>query len=151
MSTIDAAATRDAELRTLPPSPCLSFDSNLLTPGTELLATICERLEAWSHSWLQAGGSERAELKVVISPATEPGEGEHKIVKQLRMHRAHVHRARSTSAPHPPPPGAPEPLPPPVDSMSHGSSAIFGQDADLLLLSLVSHVPHVFILREVRA
>ena len=65
-------------------------------------------------------------LLLVFSPEAEPGEGEHKLMRLVRLHAA---AAR--------PPAA------------RGRVAVFGQDADLLLLALLqSHALDCYVVRE---
>jgi 5'-3' exoribonuclease 2 len=63
-------------------------------------------------------------LQVLISDASEPGEGEHKIMRFVRHLRTHPGYAPGTR------------------------HVIYGQDADLLLLALLLHEPCVMVLRE---
>jgi 5'-3' exoribonuclease 2 len=100
-----------------------TFDSNVITPGTPFMA----RMERALHSWLVsqlADNPSFAELEVVWSPSSDPGEGEHKIMQFLRRRRC---------------------LP---GYAPNACRIIVGQDADLLLLALATHEPRVMVLRE---
>ncbi|EOD18073.1 hypothetical protein EMIHUDRAFT_45174, partial [Emiliania huxleyi CCMP1516] len=65
----------------------LGFDSNLLTPGTrlmDLMAWMCASIEAALRERLAGGGPLWRGLAVLFSSASEPGEGEHKLMHYVR-------------------------------------------------------------------
>ena len=100
-----------------------SFDSNIITQGTPFMA----RMEAALHAFLVdqlATNPLFAELEVVWSPSSDPGEGEHKVLNYLRRRRC---------------------LP---GYAPNATRVIVGQDADLLLLALATHEPRALVLRE---
>lgn len=91
-----------------------SWDSNQITPGTEFLALVGERLKRY----LRVG---QRPYTVILSDGQVPGEGEHKAAAHLREYSPCHPRARV---------------------------AIYGLDADLIMLGLASHHKNVFLLRE---
>ena len=95
---------KDAGLQA-PSSMSNAWDTCAISPGTAFMDTMAKHLRSHAqgkpHLW--------------VSPADEPGEGEHKIFS--RMARV-------------------------------GPSLIYGLDADLIMLSLVSHIPKVYLMRE---
>ena len=99
------------------------FDSNIITPGTPFMARMEAHLRAFLEERL-AGSQAWAELEVVWSPSTEPGEGEHKIMHFLRRRRS---------------------LP---GFQPAAVRAVVGQDADLILLALATHEPRCLVVRE---
>ena len=58
---------------------------------------------------------------IIISDSTEPGEGEHKILQYMKQHKQSLHKKHN---------------------------CIYGLDADLIMLSLVSNIDNIYLLRE---
>lgn len=115
-------ASRRAELEQLRKSlprrpPTANFDSNCITPGTAFMERVAAHLEWYVRHRLETEPA-WAGLTVLLSDASVPGEGEHKIMDFLRTQR---------SAPgHDP-------------NLRH---VIYGADADLIMLGLASHEPY---------
>ncbi|KAL6450930.1 XRN1 5'-3' exoribonuclease 1 [Candida maltosa Xu316] len=99
------------------------FDSNSITPGTEFMSNLTKNLKYFIHKKITEDSS-WANIEIVLSGHEVPGEGEHKIMEYIRA-------MRSQEGYNP--------------NLRH---CIYGLDADLIMLSLVTHDPHFALLRE---
>ncbi|KAE8893120.1 hypothetical protein PF011_g23189 [Phytophthora fragariae] len=99
------------------------FDSNCITPGTEFLGTLSQHLVYFVRQKMKSDPL-WARLEVFFSGSEVPGEGEHKIVEFIR----HRKMADGYEA-----------------NMRH---CMYGSDADLMLLGLMTHEPHFTLVRE---
>lgn len=85
------------------------WDTNAITPGTEFMKKLAKKLKIFTKKFV---------LDVIISDASIPGEGEHKILQYMKTHK------------------------------NDESSCIHGLDADLIMLLLTLEQKNLYIFRE---
>jgi 5'-3' exonuclease len=95
------------------------FDKNVITPGTEFMERLSESLIKFFKRKTQTDPLWKS-LQVQFTDSNEAGEGEHKIINYIR---------KLTNK----------------NSIRH---CMYGLDADLFMLSLTTHCPHFYLLRE---
>jgi len=100
------------------------FDGNCITPGTEFMTRLSTHLRYFIVKKMSEDQNWKS-IQVIFSGHEVPGEGEHKIMAYIRDHIA----GRSFAA-------APT------------RHCLYGLDADLIILGLISHEPNFSLLRE---
>ncbi|KAI8457078.1 XRN 5'-3' exonuclease N-terminus-domain-containing protein [Phakopsora pachyrhizi] len=99
------------------------WDSNAITPGTSFMKLLTGSLRYWNVHKLNIDLGWK-QIQVILSDASVPGEGEHKIMKFI---------CRSKTQP---------------SYNCNTRHVIYGLDTDLIMLSLENHEPHFKVLRE---
>lgn len=105
------------------------FDSNVITPGTDFMLHLSASLRKWideklSPDYDDPDGLWPKDMVVILSDASVPGEGEHKIMDYIRKQKAQA-------------------------TYDHNlSHCLLGADADLIMLGLATHEMNFTILRE---
>lgn len=100
-----------------------AFNSNCITPGTTFMAKLSQQLKYFVHKKISEDALWQG-IDVILSGHEVPGEGEHKIQEFIRLTKAQPHYN---------------------PNMRH---CLYGLDADLIMLGLLSHEPHFCLLRE---
>ncbi|KAF4630502.1 hypothetical protein G7Y89_g7634 [Cudoniella acicularis] len=100
-----------------------AFDSNAITPGTEFMHKLTLQLKYFINKKVSEDVDWQG-VEVVLSGHEVPGEGEHKIMEYIRLAKAQP------------------------DYDPNVRHCLYGLDADLIMLGLLSHDPHFCLLRE---
>ncbi len=99
------------------------FDTNSITPGTEFMKKVSIHLKYFINAKVMNDKNWQG-IEIVLSGHEVPGEGEHKIMEYIR---GSIGRD---------------------DYDVNLRHCIYGLDADLIMLGLVTHIPHFALLRE---
>ena len=123
-TALDAEKAREKAIREGQEMPKEdAFDSNCITPGTEFMQKLTQQLKYFISKKVSEDIDWQG-VEVVLSGHEVPGEGEHKIMEYIRQAKAQ--------------PGY-------DPNVRH---CLYGLDADLVMLGLLSHDPHFCLLRE---
>ncbi|KAK9468255.1 alkaline phosphatase [Lipomyces arxii] len=105
----------------LPSEP--PFDTNAITPGTDFMAKLSIQLDYFISKKVSED-SRWQNIEIILSGHEVPGEGEHKIMEYIRTAKVQP------------------------DYNPNTRHCLYGLDADLIMLGLLSHDPHFALLRE---
>eukprot|EP01052_Picozoa_sp_SAG31_P028911 SAG31_NODE_2832_length_5025_cov_4.096427_1_plen_1180_part_00 len=100
------------------------FDSNCITPGTAFMVRLSKNLKFFIAKKVAEDAAWQMP-DIIFSGHEVPGEGEHKVMEYIRHAKAQQ------------------------DYHPDTRHCLYGLDADLIMLSLLSHEPHFALLREV--
>jgi 5'-3' exoribonuclease 2 len=100
-----------------------AWDSNVITPGTPFMLNLATYIRFYIRKRI-AEDKAWENLRIIFSDASIPGEGEHKIMRHIRLQRSH--------------PGY-------NPNLVH---VLHGLDADLIMLALATHEIQFYISRE---
>ena len=100
------------------------WDTNAITPGTMFMKKLADAIKYHIRT---GRNPQLSQLKVIISDSNIPGEGEHKILAHIK--EDNVNQGNE-------------------EELSEGKIIIYGLDADLIMLSMASHVNYIYLLRE---
>jgi 5'-3' exoribonuclease 1 len=103
------------------------FDSNCITPGTDFMLKLSLAMNKWIEYKIQTDPFWKDGATVVFSGPDVPGEGEHKVMDYIRWGQEND---------------------PDWDKDGGLQHVLYGLDADLIMLGLVSHEPKFMLLRE---
>lgn len=123
-TALDAELAREKAIRDgkeLPKEE--AFDSNAITPGTEFMHKLTRQLKYFISKKVSDDANWK-DVKIILSGHEVPGEGEHKIMEYIRLAKAQP------------------------DYDPNVRHCLYGLDADLIMLGLLSHDPHFCLLRE---
>jgi 5'-3' exonuclease len=111
------------------------WDTNAITPGTEFMHDLSNYLQ----DMLKSDEYYKTIPTRILSDASVPGEGEHKIMEYLRNNKEHVENVDNDEN---------DENDENIDSICDTATIIYGLDADLIMLSMASKYEHIYLLRE---
>eukprot|EP00547_Thalassionema_nitzschioides_P005996 CAMPEP_0194204872 /NCGR_PEP_ID=MMETSP0156-20130528/4284_1 /TAXON_ID=33649 /ORGANISM="Thalassionema nitzschioides, Strain L26-B" /LENGTH=697 /DNA_ID=CAMNT_0038930999 /DNA_START=211 /DNA_END=2304 /DNA_ORIENTATION=+ len=114
------------------------FDSNCITPGTDFMLKLSFALRKWVDFKMKNDPFWASGASVVVTGPDVPGEGEHKVMDFIREEKE-KYEAREAGD---------------LDGDEtilwgpEWTHVLYGLDADLIMLGLVTHEPNFLLLRE---
>jgi 5'-3' exonuclease len=107
------------------------FDSNCITPGTDFMLKLSLALQKWVDYKMKTDPFWQNGAQVIVSGPDVPGEGEHKVMDFIRDTKEKYEKGEKTDHYGP-----------------QWTHVLYGLDADLIMLGLVTHEPNFMLLRE---
>mmetsp|Transcript_25718 Transcript_25718/g.56399 ORF Transcript_25718/g.56399 Transcript_25718/m.56399 type:complete len:788 (+) Transcript_25718:196-2559(+) len=108
------------------------FDSNCITPGTDFMLKLSLALQKWVDYKLKTDPFWMNGATVIVSGPDVPGEGEHKVMDFIRESQQEYRKTGEAT-----------------DLYGPGwTHVLYGLDADLIMLGLVTHERNFMLLRE---
>ena len=114
-----------------------AFDSNCITPGTDFMLKLSYAMQKWVDYKMETDPFWASGANVVVSGPDVPGEGEHKVMDFIRDERAKFESGVE-----------PKEGDDPIHYGENWTHVLYGLDADLIMLGLVTHEPNFMLLRE---
>lgn len=99
------------------------FDSNSLSPGTEIMDEMHHYIENWLEKKEKGIDTVQLAKKIIYSSHRVPGEGEHKIMNAIRNGTF-------------------------KNDKNDSATIIYGMDADLIVLSSLAEINNIYLMRE---
>jgi 5'-3' exoribonuclease 1 len=115
------------------------FDSNCITPGTDFMLKLSFAMQKWVAFKMETDPFWATGANVVVSGPDVPGEGEHKVMDFIREERERYHKQQESGV---------QGDENPVQWGPEWTHVLYGLDADLIMLGLVTHEPNFMLLRE---
>lgn len=120
-----------------------AFDSNCITPGTDFMLKLSYAMQKWVAYKMETDPFWASGANVIVSGPDVPGEGEHKVMDFIREERAKFDAAVSNGDD-----GSQSSDGDPIHYGKDWTHVLYGLDADLIMLGLVTHEPNFMLLRE---
>ncbi|KAG7366394.1 XRN 5'-3' exonuclease [Nitzschia inconspicua] len=108
------------------------FDSNCITPGTDFMLKLSLAMQKWVEYKQQTDPFWKTGATVIVSGPDVPGEGEHKVMDFIRESQEQYKKDGKATNMYGP----------------RRTHVLYGLDADLIMLGLVTHEPNFMLLRE---
>jgi len=125
------------------------FDSNCITPGTDFMLKLSIALSKWVEFKMQTDPFWQNGADVIVTGPDVPGEGEHKVMDFIRESRdAYWKRHNSPNNSKTTNAEETDEQEGPIHWGPDWTHVLYGLDADLIMLGLVSHEPKFMLLRE---